>query len=168
MLRLILKVRRLILGMIFTAFAKLRLGSYKADLRCFGFTVLTKNTHLGRNVNFNGMKIRGGGRVLIGDNFHSGSGCEIITQNHNYNGEKIPYDDTYIVRDVVIESNVWLGNRVMVLPGVRIGEGAIIQAGSVVVKDIPPCAIAGGHPAAVFSSRDVDHYNRLKGQGRFH
>ncbi|WP_407461931.1 acyltransferase, partial [Methanobrevibacter sp.] len=71
-------------------------------------------------------------------------------------------------KDVVIEDNVWLGNRVIVLPGVRIGEGAIIQAGSVVVKDIPKCAIAGGHPANVFSLRDADHYEELKKEGKFH
>ena len=82
--------------------------------------------------------------------------------------EAIPYDDTVISKDVVIEDNVWLGNRVIVLPGVTIGEGAIIQAGSVVVKDIPKCAIAGGHPANVFSSRDKDHYEKLKKEGKFH
>ena len=69
------------------------------------------------------------------------------------------------IYDVVIEDNVWLGNRVIVLPGVTIGEGAIIQAGSVVVKDIPKYAIAGGHPAKVFSSRDKDHYEMLKKEG---
>lgn len=56
----------------------------------------------------------------------------------------------------------------IVLGGVRIGEGAIIQAGSVVVKDIPRCAIAGGHPAAVFKYRDIEHYDTLKAAGEFH
>ena len=106
--------------------------------------------------------------VIIGDNFHSGIECMIITDSHNYEGDAIPYDDTVISRDVVIEDNVWLGNRVIVLPGVTIGEGAIIQAGSVVVKDIPKYAIAGGHPAKVFSSRDNDHYEKLKKEGKFH
>ena len=77
-------------------------------------------------------------------------------------------DETVISKDVVIEDNVWLGNRVIVLPGVTIGEGAIIQAGSVVVNDIPKYAIAGGHPAKVFSSRDKDHYEMLKKEGKFH
>lgn len=52
--------------------------------------------------------------------------------------------------------------------GVLIGEGAIIQAGSVVVSDIPACAIAGGHPAKVFKFRDKEHYYRLKEEGKFH
>ena len=55
----------------------------------------------------------------------------------------------------------------IVLGGVTIGEGAIIQAGSVVVKDIPPLAIAGGHPAVPFKYRDKEHYYRLKELGQF-
>ena len=50
----------------------------------------------------------------------------------------------------------------MVLGGVTLGEGCIIQAGSVVVSDIPDCAIAGGHPAKVFKYRDIRHYEELK------
>ncbi len=55
----------------------------------------------------------------------------------------------------------------IVLGGVTIGEGAIIQAGSVFVKDIPPLAIAGGHPAVPFKYRDKEHYYRLKELGQF-
>lgn len=131
-------------------------------------TVVTKNTVLGQNVNFNGMIISGGGKLVIGNNFHSGTECMIITQNHNYESTKIPYDSSVICKKVVIEDNVWVGNRVLILPGVRIGEGAILQAGSVVVKDVPKYAIAGGSPAKVFSQRDKEHYERLKSEGRFH
>ena len=102
-----------------------------------GPSYVTDKTTLGKNVNFNGMKIGGCGNAVIGDNFHSGPECLIITQNHNYEGNKLPYDNTYICKDVIIEDNVWLGSRVIVLAGVTIGEGAIIQAGSVVVKNIP-------------------------------
>ena len=52
--------------------------------------------------------------------------------------------------------------------GAKIGEGAIIQAGSGVVKDIPPLAIAGGHPAVPFKYRDREHYEELKSEKRFH
>lgn len=107
--------------------------------------------------------------MSIGDNFHSGEGCLIITQNHNYdNGNEIPYDSTYIYKNVSIEDNVWLGDRVIILGGVTLGEGCIIQAGSVVVKDIPPFSIAGGAPARVFKYRDIDHYNNLKKKAAFH
>jgi acetyltransferase-like isoleucine patch superfamily enzyme len=126
-------------------------------------------TVLGINVNFNGMTILGNANVTIGNNFHSGTGCIIITSYHNYDGgDEIPYDSTYIHKDVIIEDNVWLGTNVTILGGVTIGEGAIIQIGSVVVSDIPPCAIAGGHPAKVYKYRDKEHYDKLKSERKFH
>lgn len=130
----------------------------RSNVNCF--------TILGANVHMNGLCVGGSGKVHIKDNFHCGEECLIITSVHNYHGEALPYDTTSIHKDVTIEDNVWLGTRVIILGGVNIGEGAIIQAGSVVVKDIPPCAIAGGHPAQVFAYRDKVHYNRLKNEGR--
>lgn len=138
------------------------------DLRVNMLSFVTRDTILGDNVNFNGMRISGKGRVVIGNNFHSGTECMIITSYHNYdNGTKIPYDETYITKNVIIKDNVWLGSRVIVLGGVTIGEGAIIQAGSVVVKDIPAYGIAGGHPAEVFKFRDIEHYEELKNKKMF-
>ena len=143
--------------------------SYGSNFKVNGESYVTPNTILGENVNFNGMKIQGNGKVIIGDNFHSGIDCMIITSIHNYdNGNAIPYDDTIISKDVIIEDNVWLGNRVIILPGVTIKEGAIIQAGSVVVSDIEKYAIAGGHPAKIFKYRDIDHYKKLKKEKKFH
>ncbi|GAW96959.1 MULTISPECIES: acyltransferase [Colwellia] len=92
----------------------------------------------------------------------------MITENHNINGNALPYDETSIYKDIVIGDNVWLGSRVLILGGVNIGEGAVVQAGSVVVRDIPALSIAGGHPAIVFSKRDSEHYFSLKEQQKFH
>tara|TARA_R110001599_G_scaffold150615_1_gene334663 strand:+ start:1840 stop:2376 length:537 start_codon:yes stop_codon:yes gene_type:complete len=147
---------------------KAQCGSYKGKVQVGGPTKLSKNTFLGYNVNFNGLVVSGGGKVTIGDNFHSGPDCIFIVQNHNFDsGQTIPYDSTYVYKDIVIRDNVWLGSRVIVLGGVEIGEGAIVQAGSCVVSNIPPYAIAGGHPAKVFSSRNIEHYEKLKSEGKF-
>ena len=162
-----MKVIRKFLASIFKLKIRKRCKSYIEPLNVNRYSTCTNKTILGKNVNFNGMKIAGCGNVTIGNNFHSGSECQIITQIHNYEGNAIPYDQTYICKDVIIEDNVWLGNRVMILGAITIGEGAIIQAGSVVVKDIPPYAIAGGHPAKVFKSRDVTHYEMLKKAKKF-
>ena len=163
------KLTNSILSFIFTFIVRLKCKKSGVKLKVNGFSIVSKNTILGTNVNFNGMRISGGGNVKIGDNFHSGKECLMISQNHNFNkGSKIPYDNTYIFKNIIIEDNVWFGDRVIVLAGVRIGEGAIIQAGSVVVKDIPKYAIAGGHPAVVFAERDIDHYKILKQKRAFH
>ena len=91
----------------------------------------------------------------------------VITQNHNYEGELIPYDNTYVKKPVMIGDCVWFGNKVTVLGGVTIGEGAIIAAGAVVTKDVPPLAIVGGNPAKVIKYRNADHYFKLKAEGKF-
>ncbi len=131
------------------------------------FSTVTKKTILGENVNFNGMKITGKGEIRIGNYFHSGKNCLIITSFHNYNGSKLPYDTTTIDKNVIIEDCVWIGDNVTILGGSTIGEGAIIQAGSVVTKSIPPLCIAGGHPAEVFKKRDSEHFYNLKKNKQF-
>ena len=136
---------------------------------CGGFSTVNKNTVLKNNVCFNGMRIMGNGNVTIGQYFHSGVEVLMITQNHNYDkGEAIPYDDTYIYKDIEIGDFVWLGSRVMILPGTKIGEGAIIQGGSVVHGEIPPYAIAGGNPTKVFKYRNIEHFEKLKAEKKFH
>ena len=145
-----------------------QLASCKSPPIVNGPTSFQGTVHLGENTNFNGMVIAGGGTVTIGDNFHSGIECRMITQVHDYDGgESIPYGKSYLYKEIVIEDNVWLGDRVMVLGNAHIGEGAIIQAGSVVVGSVPKYAIAGGHPAKQFMSRDVEHYERLKSEKKF-
>lgn len=169
LIRGLFKFKRKLIAKYYTWRVKIVAKSYGKGLTVNGKSSIGKNTYLGENVSFNGMRILGGGTVKIGNNFHSGRECMMITQYHNYDhGTKIPYDDTYIFKDIVIEDQVWLGNRVIVLGGVTIGEGAIVQAGSVVVNDIPKYAIAGGHPAKVFSQRNIEHYEKLKKEGMFH
>ena len=156
-------------GPYWTRIAKEKAASVGKDLYVGYKFEFSGEVHFGNNCNFNGMRVIGGGKVTFGDIFHSGEECMIITQNHNYDkGDAIPYDTTFDYKTVVIEDNVWFGNRVIVTGNVTIGEGAIIAAGSVVVKDVPKCAIVGGNPAKVIKYRDIEHYEKLKAEGRFH
>lgn len=72
-----------------------------------------------------------------------------------------------IEKEIRIGKCVWLGNRVTIVGNVTIGDGAIIAAGSVVVKDVPKCAIVGGNPARIIKYRDIEHYNRLEQNNEF-
>ena len=134
-----------------------------------GKNIINSNTVLGDNVDLHGLIVNGDGKIFIGNNFHSGPDCLFLTINHNYDyGTKIPYDETFLGQPIKIGDNVWLGWGTTILSGVSIGEGAIIQAGSVVVDDIPCCAIAGGCPAKVFKYRNKEHYYRLKKSKKFY
>ncbi len=103
------------------------------------------------------------GGVEIGRYFHTGRGLTIYSVKHNYkNASAIPYDSKIIYQQVVIGDFVWCGSNVTILSGVRIGEGAIVAAGSVVVSDVPPYAIVRGNPAAIVKYRDSEKFNMLK------
>ncbi len=66
--------------------------------------------------------------------------------------------------DTVVDNDVWIGYEAMVMPGVRIGDGAIVAAGAVVSNDVPPYGVAAGNPARVvrarFDEADVDRLLR--------
>lgn len=123
---------------------------------------------VGHNVGFNGMTISGVGGVKIGNYFHSGRDITIMLGSHDYEfGDKIPYGIHYKPKNVIIDDYVWLGSNVIISGNVHIGEGAIVAIGSVVVKDVPPCAIVGGNPAKIIKYRDKDQFYRLKAEGKF-
>jgi len=133
-----------------------------------GSSSVNNKTVLGEHCSTNGLTVRGSGRVSIGDYVHTGNDLLIITSNHNYkNATCLPYDNKHEDKLVAVERAVWIGDRVTILGGVTIGEGAIIQAGSVVVSDIPELGIAGGNPAKVFKYRDATHYTELAKKDKF-
>jgi chloramphenicol O-acetyltransferase type B len=154
-------------SVIFTYNVKRKAVNCGPGLKVWNYSSVNYNTQFGDFVNLNGMKIFGTGKVTIGNYFHSGVECMILTSNHNYRGNKIPYDETEIIKDVIIADCVWIGARVTILGGVTIGEGAIIQAGAVVVNNIPKYGIAGGNPAKVFKYRDAAHFEQLKADKKF-
>ena len=155
-------MRKLISRILFTGVAKATGLSYGAGFTCNGFSRFTSKTIVGNDCHFNGFKVLGAGRVQIGNHFHSGKNVILLTQNHNYTGTRLPYDETYIVKETIVEDYVWIGMNVIILGGVTIGEGAIVQAGSVVVRDVPPLAIVGGSPACQFAERDRAHFYQRK------
>ncbi len=163
------KIQKDLKRCLFTYLVKKQCQKYGKNLKVNYKSSVSGNTIIKNNVNFNGMTICGRGRVIIGDYFHSGIDCLILSENHNYDrGNAIPYDGmSFVCKDVMIGDFVWLGSRVTILPGVKIGEGAIIQAGAVVSSDIAPYAIAGGNPAKVFKYRDVKHFKQLKKEKKF-
>lgn len=94
---------------------------------------------------------------------------DIRTANHYYDGENLhllPFDEKVLVSPVIICENVWIASHAIILPGVTVGEGAVVAAGAVVTKDVPPCAVVGGNPAKVLKYRDENRYASLKSRGK--
>lgn len=98
--------------------------------------------------------LNGYGGLTIGDGVRIGERTSIITSDHSFNRKDIPiYQQEIIGSPVIIEKNVWIGCHVVILKGVRIGEGAIIAAGAVVTKDVAPFTIVAGVPAVKIKDR---------------
>jgi acetyltransferase-like isoleucine patch superfamily enzyme len=98
--------------------------------------------------------IYGHGGLEIGNDVLIATGCVLIPANHRFDDPDRPINVQGIHRrGIVIEDDVWLGARVTVLDGVRIGRGAVVGAGAVVTADVPRYAIAVGVPARVAGSR---------------
>lgn len=131
---------------------------------CGKFSTVNKNTVIKNYVKLNGLHISGNGNVILGNYFIAGFDSLIISDSHNYEGKDIPYDSSFINKDILIEDYVWLGARVIILPGTKIGEGAIVQAGAVVHGEIPPYSIVGGNPAKIFKYRNIEHFKKIRNE----
>jgi len=110
-----------------------------------------ENVHLGRHTAIGqGSYLMGKGGITIGD-FGLLANNTIITTAYDFSDESKP---------VVLGENVWTGSRAIILPGVHIGENAIIGAGAVVTEDVPANAIALGIPARVTGEAPQDPKKR--------
>lgn len=102
-----------------------------------------------------GINARINGTCTIGKYVMMGTDVVVITRNHAFDRTDVPMMEQGFEaeRPVVIGDDVWIGDRVVILPGVHVGEGSILAAGAVVTQDVPPYAIVGGVPAKVIKFR---------------
>lgn len=108
-----------------------------------------RDTHITNKVNLDG---RGG--LTIGNDVLVGFESIIITSTHNYaNPNVLIRKQGFYTKPVVIGNDVWLGARVVVLPGVTIGDGAVVGSGAVVTKDVTSFSIVAGVPAKIIGKR---------------
>ncbi|MDZ8083692.1 MAG: acyltransferase [Nostoc sp. DcaGUA01] len=118
---------------------------------------LGNQVYIGQDVMLDG---RGG--ITIGDNTTIGFNVVILSANHDYQSNDLPYEhNVYIHKPVVIGRNVWIGGNVLIIPGVSIGDGAIVAAGTVVTANVESLAIVGNQPMRTIKYRDKEHYEKL-------
>lgn len=100
-------------------------------------------------------------RIIIGDRVSIAPNVTLISEslpNNSPHLASLDYVRNKLVKDekIIIEDDVWIGASVTVLPGVRVGKGAIIGAGSVVTKDVPAYTVVAGVPAKPIRSLDLN------------
>ncbi len=113
-----------------------------------------ENIRIGNNSDI-GIDCQIWGTVCIGDDSFMGPEVVIRTNNHKFDRTDIPMRIQGFTEEqpVTIGDDVWIGQRAIILPGVRIGDHAIVGAGAVVTKDVPAGAIVGGNPARIIRMR---------------
>lgn len=137
-----------------------------------GVIKIGRNVHLNRNVILysersgsvitigDGTEINDGsgfygcGKIEVGENTLFGPAVKVIAYTHNFSDEhRLIKDQGLTPKDVVIGNNCWIGANAVILPGVTIGNGAIVAAGAVVSKDVAENMIVGGVPAKPIKRR---------------
>ncbi|GEK57029.1 acyltransferase [Pseudoalteromonas espejiana] len=118
------------------------------------FAKFNSNISIGNNSGI-GYKAQVGPQTHIGDNVMMGPEVVVYTRNHAIDRVDIPMCQQGFkeIAPVYIEDDVWIGRRVIILPGVSIGKGCVLGAGSVIAKDIPPYSIVVGNPGKVIRNR---------------
>lgn len=124
-----------------------------------------KNISIGNNCVINKKVLLDGrgGSLIIGNNVDIAQETNIWTLEHDV------HDDNHkdIGADVIIEDYVWIASRVTILPGVKIGKGAVVASCALVNKDVPPMTIVGGIPAKIIGTRKSGLNYTLKYQTWF-
>lgn len=143
-------------GVVIQGFGNIRLGQgvglnrHSSLYAARGKITLGKKVFLGdfSSINANDAEI------TIGDNVAIGPMTIIQGANHRFDRTDIPIvDQGHVQATVVIEDDVWISAHCTILPGVRIHSGAVVAAGAVVNRDVPPMAVVGGVPANVLKYR---------------
>jgi maltose O-acetyltransferase len=109
-----------------------------------------RNFSLGEDSTVNGRcRLDNRGGLRLGRFVAVSEECIFLTADHD------PHDAGYPtrLRETVVEDHVWIGTRATILPGVRLGEGCVVGAGSIVTKDVPPYVIVAGNPARKIGER---------------
>ena len=116
-----------------------------------------EGTIIGDNIFLDGRE-----KLIIGNHVDIASGVMIYNSEHDINSEDFPA----ISAPVEIGDFVFIGPRAIILPGVKIGRGAVVAAGAVVTKDVTEDAIVGGVPAEVIGERKVKNLHYRLGRAR--
>jgi maltose O-acetyltransferase len=131
--------------------ASVLLGAYVCfytprQIRRCGVTV-GRNSRINRDCT---LDIRNG--LRIGDNVSISPEVMLLGESHDYNDPTFSCVET---GPVTIEDHVWIGSRATILPGVTVGRGAVVAAGSIVTKNVTPMTVVAGVPAKPVAVRDA-------------
>jgi acetyltransferase-like isoleucine patch superfamily enzyme len=127
------------------------------------YIIFSHRMTVGQRVAINvGTYIDAGGGLEIGDHVMIGPHCVISSREHSIEPIGVPMCYQPVrYGTITIGNDVWIGANVSIRGGVRLGDGSVVAAGAVVIRDVPANAIVGGIPAKVLRYRDIDRGERV-------
>ena len=141
--------------------SKFKLFSEGADFRAGAYAVTCSKISIGKNVVirpntmlFADPRELEGGEIILEDNVMLGSGVHIYVANHEFSNPSIDiiYQGHQLAKSVTVKKGAWISANSILLPGVTIGENAVVGACSVVTKNVPPHTLYAGSPAKMIKS----------------
>ncbi|MFZ4798391.1 MAG: acyltransferase [Bacteroidia bacterium] len=133
------------------SFSVIAVADEQSERNSCSFLEIGHDTYIGESNNIRAA----GGVIKIGNNCLISQHISIVASNHGINKDNLIQKQSWSRNNnsIYICDDVWIGANSVILPGVTIGEGVVVGAGSVVTKDIPPYAIVVGNPAKVLKYR---------------
>jgi galactoside O-acetyltransferase len=132
------------IGDNFSSIGNVYLLSNDGKLEIGNNVSLNTNIHIGASF----------GKIIVKDNVCIGPNVVIRSSDHGISFGKLINAQPHVGGVIIINDDVWIGSNAVILKNVEIGEGAVVAAGAVVTKDIPPYSIVAGVPAKIISSRN--------------
>ena len=144
-------VRFLVFKIILAQLGPDSMIDYKTYFRYPWRIKIGRGVSINRGCEFIGAMTAENGNIMIGDYVTFAPYVRVITGTHDYSFLDLPDK----AASVTIEDHVWICTGAIILPGVTIGTGAIIGAGSIVTKDVAPFTICAGNPARLIKKREL-------------
>lgn len=128
------------------------------DVRELVFLLAPQKLKVGSRVSIHPMcYIDATGGIVLGDDVSIAHGVTIMSTNHSFDNLGVPIRDQAVtVHPVVIGNDVWIGAGAKILAGTRVGNGSVIAAGAVVIRDVEARSVVAGVPARMVKRRAVD------------
>lgn len=162
---------RKLLFILLKLIPKLRQDYLKQSVKVHRSTnlVYKEQLHLGKYVYIGpNCFLNAEGGIEIGSGTILAPEVVILSSSHDYTQSTLlPYDIYDVHRKVIIGRGVWIGYRAMICPGVRIGDGAVIAMGAVVVRDVAEGEVVGGNPAVTLKTRPLGEVKDLIEANKF-
>ena len=122
----------------------------KTEINMAFYVMAPFRVKIGNNTHINqGCILDGRGNITIGNSVSISHRVSILTGSHDVHSKTFQA----LFSPVIIDDYVWIGINATILPGIHIGKGAVVAAGAVVTKDVPPYSIVGGIPAKTIGTR---------------